>query len=186
MIYEADCAQRFVVSESSGCLDLSGATRKYSLSRTHFDMKKFAKATEEDFETVADVVKEMIDIAMRISFARQSTLNTKRRFSPSLQAGDNKRARPHICYDCKGFGHQSKYCPEVCYGCRKLGHWRLDCPDRAVDKCYTCKEIGHWSEDCSSARYAYGNRDEQSEDSEIDDEDDVDDGSESEDEFGEY
>lgn len=187
MIYEVDLAQRFIVSESSGCLDLSGATSKYSLSRTHFDMNKFAKATEEDFEMVADVVKEMIDIAMHISFTRQGTLNTKRRFPPSFQAGDNKRARQDICYTCKGFGHQSKYCPEVCYGCGKLGHWRLDCPGRAVDdECYTCGEIGHWSEDCSSGRYTYRSRDEQSEDSEIDDENDMDDGSESENEFGEY
>ena len=48
-----------MVSESSGCLDVSDATSKYSLSRTHFDMNKFAKVLEEDFETVADVVKDM-------------------------------------------------------------------------------------------------------------------------------
>ncbi|CAN9326784.1 unnamed protein product [Alternaria alternata] len=35
---------RVVVSESSGCLDLSDAASKYSLSRTHFDMNKFEDA----------------------------------------------------------------------------------------------------------------------------------------------
>jgi hypothetical protein len=59
-----------VVSESSGCLDLSDATSKYSLSRTHFDMNKFAKASEEDFETVADVVKDMADGSLALLLAR--------------------------------------------------------------------------------------------------------------------
>jgi hypothetical protein len=59
--YKTNYIQRLVVSESSGCLDLSGATNKYSLSRTHFNMNKFGKATEEDFEIVADVVKDMIE-----------------------------------------------------------------------------------------------------------------------------
>ncbi|KAH8728360.1 hypothetical protein GQ44DRAFT_824189 [Phaeosphaeriaceae sp. PMI808] len=51
---------RFVVSESSGCLDLSDSTSKHSLSRTHFNMNKFGKATEEDFEMVAEVVEGMV------------------------------------------------------------------------------------------------------------------------------
>ena len=37
----SDLLQRFVVSERSGCLDLSDSTEKYSLSRTHFNMNKF-------------------------------------------------------------------------------------------------------------------------------------------------
>jgi hypothetical protein len=59
-----------VVSESSGCLDLSDATSKYSLSRTHFDMNKFAKASEEDFETVADVVRDMAEGSPTLLWAR--------------------------------------------------------------------------------------------------------------------
>ena len=47
------------MSESSGCLDLSDSTGKFSLSRTHFDMNKFGKPTEEDFQTVRDVLKKM-------------------------------------------------------------------------------------------------------------------------------
>ena len=62
--------QRFVVSESSGCLDLSDATSKFSLSRTHFDMNKFGKPTEEDFETVSDVVKDMIKASPDLMLAR--------------------------------------------------------------------------------------------------------------------
>ena len=62
--------QRFVVSESSGCLDLSDATSKFSLSRTHFDMNKFGKPTEEDFETVSDVVKGMIKASPGLMLAR--------------------------------------------------------------------------------------------------------------------
>ncbi|PZC89039.1 TadD, Flp pilus assembly protein TadD, contains TPR repeat protein [Pyrenophora tritici-repentis] len=68
---------RFVVSESSGCLDLSDATSKYSLSRTHFDMNKFAKASEKDFETfsavfwlngssAASLKQSFVDIAQKI------------------------------------------------------------------------------------------------------------------------
>ena len=51
------------MSESSGCLDLSDAMRKFSLSRTHFDMNKFGKPTEEDFEIVRDVIREMVSSA---------------------------------------------------------------------------------------------------------------------------
>jgi alanyl-tRNA synthetase len=48
------------VNESSGCLDLSEGMSKFSMSRTHFDMNKFGKPTEEDFEAVSDVVKNII------------------------------------------------------------------------------------------------------------------------------
>jgi hypothetical protein len=58
------------VSESSGCLDLSDATRKFSLSRTHFDMNKFGKPTEEDFETVSEVVKDLIRTSPQLASAR--------------------------------------------------------------------------------------------------------------------
>ncbi|OCK72845.1 hypothetical protein K432DRAFT_42667 [Lepidopterella palustris CBS 459.81] len=61
---------RFVVSESSGCLDLSDSTSKFSLSRTHFDMNKFGKPTEEDFEIVGDVIKKMVEAAHRLVLAR--------------------------------------------------------------------------------------------------------------------
>ncbi|KAH6383964.1 hypothetical protein HBI60_252390 [Parastagonospora nodorum] len=75
---------RFVVSESSGCLDVSDATSKYSLSRTHFDMNKFAKASEEDFETVADVVKDMAEGSPALLSAR-SQYNGKHKIELSLQ-----------------------------------------------------------------------------------------------------
>jgi hypothetical protein len=58
------------VSESSGCLDLSDATSKFSLSRTHFDMNKFGDPTEEDFETVRDVVQKMIKGSHGLMLAR--------------------------------------------------------------------------------------------------------------------
>jgi len=59
-----------VVSESSGCLDLSHGTSKFSLPRTHFDMNKFGKPTEEDFETVMDVVEKMIRESHRLMLPR--------------------------------------------------------------------------------------------------------------------
>ena len=49
------------MSADSGCLDISDRTNKFSLSRTHFDMNKFGKPTEEDFEIVCDVIKRMIE-----------------------------------------------------------------------------------------------------------------------------
>jgi alanyl-tRNA synthetase len=61
------------VSESSGCLDLSDSTSKFSVSRTHFDINKFGKPTEEDFETVRDVVKKMIGSAYRVVQARSQS-----------------------------------------------------------------------------------------------------------------
>jgi hypothetical protein len=61
------------VSESSGCLDLSDATSKFSLSRTHFDMNKFGKPTEEDFETVRDVVRDMIRASPGLMAARSQS-----------------------------------------------------------------------------------------------------------------
>ncbi|THX71514.1 hypothetical protein D6D04_09473, partial [Aureobasidium pullulans] len=50
---------RFMVSESSGCLDVSEATTKYSLARSHSDLNKFGKPSEEDFLTVSEVVQRM-------------------------------------------------------------------------------------------------------------------------------
>ncbi|KAF2466856.1 uncharacterized protein BDR25DRAFT_267561 [Lindgomyces ingoldianus] len=61
---------RFVVSESSGCLDLSDSTSKFSLSRTHFNMNKFGSPTEEDFETVSDVIKSIIGASYELLAAR--------------------------------------------------------------------------------------------------------------------
>jgi hypothetical protein len=58
--------QRFVVSESSGCLDLSDSTKKYSLSRTHFNMNKFGKPSEEDFQTVCEVLERMVKKAQEV------------------------------------------------------------------------------------------------------------------------
>lgn len=62
--------QRFVVNKISGCLDLSDATSKFSLSRTHFDMNKFGKPLEEDFETVRDVIKQIIRASHELMRAR--------------------------------------------------------------------------------------------------------------------
>ncbi|RAR00817.1 TPR-like protein [Stemphylium lycopersici] len=61
---------RFVVSQHSGCLDLSESTEKRSLSRTHFDMNKFEDAKEEDFETVAEVVQGMVEASPELLWAR--------------------------------------------------------------------------------------------------------------------
>jgi hypothetical protein len=58
------------VSKSSGCLDLSHATKKFSLSRTHFDMNKFGRPTEEDFLTVRDEIKKMIQASPGLVLAR--------------------------------------------------------------------------------------------------------------------
>ncbi|RYO26148.1 hypothetical protein AA0113_g12537, partial [Alternaria arborescens] len=66
---------RVVVSESSGCLDLSDAASKYSLSRTHFDMNKFEDAQEEDFETVAEVVQSMVEASPELLWARSQCIS---------------------------------------------------------------------------------------------------------------
>jgi hypothetical protein len=51
--------QRFVVSETSDCLDPSESIEKYSISRTHFNMNKFRKPDEEDFQMVREVLEKM-------------------------------------------------------------------------------------------------------------------------------
>ena len=67
---EADKSQKFVVDESSGCLDQSKSTEKYSLSRNHFNMNKFGKLEEEDFEMLCEVIKEMVEQASALMVAR--------------------------------------------------------------------------------------------------------------------
>ena len=52
-----------MVDESSGCLDQSEWTEKYSLSRDHFSMNKFGKPEEEDFQTVCEVIEKMVEIS---------------------------------------------------------------------------------------------------------------------------
>jgi hypothetical protein len=68
--YANSLLQKLVVSESSGCLDLSDATSKRSLSRTHFDMNKFGRPTEEDFRIVSKVVRDMIKASPGLMLAR--------------------------------------------------------------------------------------------------------------------
>jgi hypothetical protein len=59
--------QRIVVSESSGCLD---EVHKYALSRSHFDMNKFGKATEQAFETLSGELEDMIEASPQLLVAR--------------------------------------------------------------------------------------------------------------------
>ena len=59
-----------MVDESSGCLDQSASTEKYSLSRDHFSMNKFGKPEEEDFETVCEVIEAMVEQASALVAAR--------------------------------------------------------------------------------------------------------------------
>jgi hypothetical protein len=68
--YANSLLQKFVVSESSGCLDLSDATSKWSLSRTHFDMNKFGRPTEEDFRIVSKVIRDMINVSPGLMLGR--------------------------------------------------------------------------------------------------------------------
>ena len=49
-----------MVSESSGCLDTA---EKIGLQRTHFDINKFGKPTDEEYQTVCDSVIEMVEAA---------------------------------------------------------------------------------------------------------------------------
>ncbi|KAK5276480.1 hypothetical protein LTR40_011564 [Exophiala xenobiotica] len=55
----------FAVNERSGCLDVSDRVSKHPLARTHFNMNKFARPTEEDYLIVAEVVEEMAGNALQ-------------------------------------------------------------------------------------------------------------------------
>ncbi|KAL8725863.1 MAG: hypothetical protein Q9166_007084 [cf. Caloplaca sp. 2 TL-2023] len=69
-IYKGSRIQKFVVDESSGCLDQSESTEKYLLSRDHFNMNKFGKPTEEDFQTVREAIETMVEQAPALLAAR--------------------------------------------------------------------------------------------------------------------
>lgn len=58
------------MSKDSGCLDLSESTKKYSLSRNHFNMNKFGRPDEEDYQTLCEVVKKMTGEAAELVLAR--------------------------------------------------------------------------------------------------------------------
>jgi hypothetical protein len=64
------------VSEDSGCLDVSDATSKFPLSRTHFNVNKFGTPTEKDFETVSEVMKNMIMASPGLMLARSQCNQT--------------------------------------------------------------------------------------------------------------
>jgi hypothetical protein len=49
---------------------VSEATEKYSLERSHFNMNKFGKPSEEDFLTVSEVVDKMARTASELLLAR--------------------------------------------------------------------------------------------------------------------
>jgi hypothetical protein len=75
--------QIFVVSKSSGCLDLSESTKKYSMSRTHFNMNKFGGPDEEDYQTVCEVVAKMAEEATGLLVARNNTQYTTHNYCTS-------------------------------------------------------------------------------------------------------
>jgi len=63
--------QEIAVTEEEGCLDSSTEEIiNRALPRSHFNMNKFAKPTEHDFETVCDHLLEMRDEAKSILEAR--------------------------------------------------------------------------------------------------------------------
>ncbi len=59
------------MTEEEGCLDTSTEEiTNHPLPRSHFNMNKFAKPTEDDFETVCDHLLEMRIEAKSILEAR--------------------------------------------------------------------------------------------------------------------
>jgi hypothetical protein len=72
----ANILQRLVVSESSGCLDLSDSTKKHSVARTHFNMNKFGRPNEEDFLTVCDVIKRIVKATPELMIARSQCISS--------------------------------------------------------------------------------------------------------------
>jgi len=62
------------VNKTSGCLDLSDNTGRFSLSRTHFNMNKFGHSTDEDFEIVGYVIGGMIEASRDLLLARSQSL----------------------------------------------------------------------------------------------------------------
>lgn len=57
----ADGVQRFAVNERSGCLDLSDRISKHALARNHFNMNKFARPGEEDYQVVVEQIQKVME-----------------------------------------------------------------------------------------------------------------------------
>lgn len=60
-----------MVDDSSGCLDQNDSTKKYSLSRDHFNINKFGRPEEEDVETVCEVIEKMVAESPQLIMARE-------------------------------------------------------------------------------------------------------------------
>jgi len=59
------------VTEAEGCLDSSAEEiTSRALPRSHFDMNKFGKPTEDDFKTVCDFLAGMKNEAKEVLRAR--------------------------------------------------------------------------------------------------------------------
>lgn len=65
-----------MVNERSGCLDLPERIKKYPLAKTHFNMNKFSRPSEEDFLVVRDVIEEMVAHAHELIDLRNTTPST--------------------------------------------------------------------------------------------------------------
>ncbi|KAF2176599.1 hypothetical protein K469DRAFT_678515 [Zopfia rhizophila CBS 207.26] len=147
---------KFVVSETSGCLDLSDSTAKFSLSRTHFNMNKFGKTTEEDFQTVRDILRRMTVKARELVVARsQSKRNT---FGPERDRLD-KEVSGYRAYGSDECGVAERICTAErewmklignrkrryrCLNCGSGEHWEYECRD----KCGKCLYWGHKATQC--------------------------------------
>jgi hypothetical protein len=58
------------VSKSLGCLNLSGSTEQYLLPRNHFNINKFGRPDEEDYQILCEVVAKMVENAPGILQSR--------------------------------------------------------------------------------------------------------------------
>ena len=59
------------MTETEGCLDSSAdEITSRGLPRSHFNMNKFAKPTEDDFITVCDFLQEMKEEASEVLHAQ--------------------------------------------------------------------------------------------------------------------
>ena len=67
------------MNETSGCLDQSESTEKFFFSRDHFNMNKFGKREEEDFETICEVIERMVEQAPMLVVARDQGRSTFQR-----------------------------------------------------------------------------------------------------------
>ena len=94
-----------MIDESSRYLDQSESTKKYSLSWNHFNINKFERPKEENFQTICEVIKKMVEKSPQLITARDHNLG-------DLYTNQGKLAETEKMYQRALKGYEKALGPE--------------------------------------------------------------------------